>query len=308
MSRSVRRNFSRDRGTFPGRDARTEESPVIMGTMLLWPAATLLGFLLCTAVVVALGASSTARYEHARAAAGEQAQRAAARASGTHPAGRRVAAAPSGGGQAQPQAVAVAVRPAEAPARAAVAAPGAAHAWWLVDEAAQVLAGPFDDRIDADWAALAGELPAVSVFGAPRPDGSIAPRPSPADRAWLAELGDQLDRLPEDWDALLTDTDPLTTLVVEVAAALVEAGLPLHDAAGAGTAGGVCLVPDTGSCGVLVSWRTHDRMGVQLSRGDAAVEAVQELMDAALADTLAELGFVVQTFGASGVPLVTALR
>ncbi|MCF6745212.1 hypothetical protein E9529_13200 [Blastococcus sp. KM273128] len=277
--------------------------------MLLWPAATVLGFLLCTAVVVALGASSTARYEHARAVAGEQAGRAAALASGTHPAGRR-AAAPAGGGhpQPRPQQVAVAVRPAQAPARAAVAAPGTAHAWWLVDEAGQVLAGPFDDRIDADWAALAGGLAAVSVHGAPRPDGGIAPRPSPADRAWLAELGDQLDRLPEDWDALLTDTDPLTTLVVEVAAALVEAGLPLHDAAGAGTSGGVCLVPETSSCGVLVSWRTHDRMGVQLSRGEGALEAVQELMDAALADTLAELGFVVQTFGASGVPLVTAVR
>ncbi|WP_244524074.1 hypothetical protein [Blastococcus sp. DSM 46786] len=281
-----------------------------MGTMLLWPAAAVLGFLLCTAVVVALGASSTARYEHARAAAGQQAQRAAARASGTHPAGRRAAAAPAGGGDGprRPQAVAVAVRPAEAPARPVVAAPGTAHAWWLVDEGAQVLAGPFDDRIDADWAALSGGLAAVSVYGAPRADGSVAPRPSPADRAWLAELGDQLDRLPEDWDALLTDTDPLTTLVVEVAAALVEAGLPLHDAAGAGTSGGVCLVPETASCGVLVSWRTHDRMGVQLSRGDAALEAVQELMDAALADTLAELGFVVQTFGASGVPLVTAVR
>ncbi|MCF6509982.1 hypothetical protein E9549_21695 [Blastococcus sp. MG754426] len=278
--------------------------------MLLWPAVAVLGFLLCTAVVVALGASSTARYEHARAVAGEQAGRAAARASGTHPAGRRVAAAPAGGGQARPQprAVAVAVRPAGAPARAAVATPGAAYAWWLVDEAGQVLAGPFDDRIDADWAALSGGLAAVSVHGARRPDGGVAPRPSPADRAWLAELGDQLDRLPEDWDALLTDTDPLTTLVVEVAAALVEAGLPLHDAAGAGTSGGVCLVPETSTCGVLVSWRTHDRMGVQLSRGEVALEAVQELMDAALADTLAELGFVVQTFGASGVPLVTAVR
>ncbi|MDP5184660.1 hypothetical protein QOZ88_18640 [Blastococcus sp. BMG 814] len=282
-----------------------------MGTMLLWPAAAVLGFLLCTAVVVALGASSTARYEYARATATQHTQRAAARASGTHPAGRRAAAPAAGGdGQLRPHGVAVAARPAEAPApaRVAVAAPGTGHGWWLVDEGAQVLAGPFDDRIDADWAALSGGLAAVSVYGAPRADGSVAPRPSPADRAWLAELGDQLDRLPEDWDALLTDTDPLTTLVVEVAAALVEAGLPLHDAAGAGTSGGVCLVPEAASCGVLVSWRTHDRMGVQLSRGDAALEAVQELMDAALADTLTELGFVVQTFGASGVPLVTAVR
>ncbi|MGY2002781.1 hypothetical protein [Blastococcus sp. SYSU DS1024] len=284
-----------------------------MGTMLLWPAAAVLGFLLCTAVVVALGASSTARYEYAGAATTQQAQRAAARAAGTHPAGRRAAPAPApadGGAQGRPRAVALALRPAAAPApaRPAAAAPVAANGWWLVDEAAQVVAGPFDDRIDADWAALSGELAALTVFGTPRPDGTIAPRPSPADRVWLTELGDQLDRLSEDWDALLTDTDPLTTLVVEVAAALVEAGLPLHDAAGSGTAGGVCLVPEPASCGVLVSWRTHDRMGVQHSRGEAAQVVVQEVMAAALADTLAELGFVVQTVGATGVTLVTALR
>ncbi|MGY1719879.1 hypothetical protein ACI8AG_12630 [Blastococcus sp. SYSU DS0552] len=282
-----------------------------MGTMLLWPAAAVLGFLLCTAVVVALGASSTARYEYAGAAATQQVQRAAARAAGTHPAGRRAAPAPAGRGpQRSPQAVALAVRPAAAPApaRPAGPTPGAANGWWLVDGSAQAVAGPFADRIDADWAALAGELAAVTVFGVPRAHGTIAPRPSPADRVWLTELGDQLDRLPEDWDALLTDTDPLTTLVVEVAAALVEAGLPLHDAAGSGTSGGVCLVPETASCGVLVSWRTHDRMGVQHSRGEAAHVVVQEVMAAALADTLAELGFVVQTVGATGVTLVTALR
>ena len=31
--------------------------------MLLWPAMTLLGFLVLTAVVIAMGASTTARYE-----------------------------------------------------------------------------------------------------------------------------------------------------------------------------------------------------------------------------------------------------
>lgn len=48
--------------------------------MLLWPAVTLLGFLLLTAVVIGLGAQTTARYEReqraertssARSAAGE---------------------------------------------------------------------------------------------------------------------------------------------------------------------------------------------------------------------------------------------
>ena len=271
-----------------------------MGAMVLWPAAATMGFLLMTAVVVVLGAGSTARYEFERNAA--RAPQPAVRAPiGNHPAGRRAAGGPAGAAPAQqPQAVAVAVRPAPAPA--------GEPAWWLVGETCQVLAGPFADRVDADWAALADELPAVSVYGARRADGTVAPRPSPADRAWLAELGDQLDRLPAEWDALLTDTDPLTTLVVEVAAALVESGLPLYDATAGSPAGGVCLAPETGCSGVLVSWRTHDRMSVQAARGPAADAAVQQLMNAAVADALAQLGFVVQTFGETGCPLVTALR
>jgi hypothetical protein len=279
---------------------------VSMGSMLVWPAAAaVLGFFLCTAVVVALGASSTARYEFARNAAREP-QRAVAVRADNHPAGRRPVGrdgAPTDAQpQPQPQAVAVAVRPALAPQVPS------GPAWWLVDGSAQVLAGPFGDEVDAEWAAIAGDLPAIAVHGARRADGTVAPRPSPVDRAWLAELGDQLDRLPEDWDALLSDTDPLTTLVVEVAAALVEAGLPLYDAAEGAPAGGVCLVPDTGACGVLVSWRTHDRMSVQGARGVAADAAVQELMNDAVARTLAQLGFVVQTVGAVGCSLVTALR
>ncbi|WP_242611396.1 hypothetical protein [Blastococcus saxobsidens] len=273
-----------------------------MGAMVLWPAAATMGFLFMTAVVVVLGAGSTARYEFERN--GARAPQPVARAPiGNHPAGRRAPGRPADAAPAsaqQPQAVAVAVRPAPAPA--------GELAWWLVSESAQVVAGPFADRVDADWAALGGELSAVSVFGARRADGTVAPRPSPEDRAWLSELGDQLDRLPDDWDALLTDTDPLTTLVVEVAAALVESGLPLYDAAPGAPAGGVCLSPETSCGGVLVSWRTHDRMSVQGSRGPAADAAVQQLMNLAVADTLAQLGFVVQTFGEAGAALVTALR
>jgi hypothetical protein len=47
--------------------------------MMVWPAVTLLGFLLLTALVIAMGTQSTARYE--------QEQRAASRA----PAGRSAA-------------------------------------------------------------------------------------------------------------------------------------------------------------------------------------------------------------------------
>jgi hypothetical protein len=269
---------------------------VTMGAMLAWP---VLGFVLLTLLVVALGTSSTERYEFEHNGTRER-QRAGASAAGSHPAGSRsgrsARSARRAGGGTNAQAVDVAVRPAPP----ATGAP----AWWLVDDAGHVMAGPFADRIDADWAALAGGLPAVAVHGVRRADGGVTSRPSPEERAFLGELSDQLDRLPHDWDALLTDTDPLTTLVVEVAAALLEAGLPLQD----DSQGGVCLLPETGVGGVLVSWRAHDRMSVHDVRGVAATETVAQSMNVAVADILWNLGFVVEPFDATGTALVTALR
>jgi hypothetical protein len=273
-----------------------------MGTTMGWPAVAVLGFLVLIGIVIVLGTSSTARYEFQHNGARER-QRSAAQSHRAHPAGsrqaRRAAAGPRG--HVQPQAVDVAVRPAP-PVGAGDAG------WWLVDDAAEVVAGPFADQLDADWAALSAALPAVSVYGNRRSDGTVAARPSPEQRAWLAELGDQLDRIPTEWDALLSDEDPLTTLVVEVAAALVEAGLPLHDAPGDHPAGGVVLLPELASGGVLVSWRTHDRMALHQTRGAAANVTVQQSMSAAIADVLWNLGFVVEPFGETGSSLVTALR
>jgi hypothetical protein len=272
-----------------------------MGATMGWPAVALFGFLMLIGVVVVLGTTSTERYEFEHNGARER-QRSAVRGHRTHPAGTRQArrAAPARHGRGRGQAVGVAVRPAPA----TTGGPG----WWLVDDAAQVLAGPFADQVDADWAALSGELPAVSVYGTRRTDGAVARRTSPEQRAWLDELGDQLDRLPVEWDELLTDEDPLTTLVVEVAAALVEAGLPLHDAPQAHPAGGVVLLPELASGGVVVSWRPHDRMGLQQTRGGAASATVQQSMSTAIGDVLWNLGFVVEPFGESGSSLVTAMR
>lgn len=272
-----------------------------VGATLGWPAVTVLGFLVLTCVVIALGTSSTARYEFEHNGAKDR-QRAAARRHGSHPAGSRSGAAARAAGvpQALPRSVDVAVRPSPA----TTGGPD----WWLVDEAARVVGGPFPDRVDADWAALAEGLPAVSVHGIRRPDGAVAARPSPEERAFLGDLGDQLDRLPQDWDALLTDTDPLTTLVVEVAAAVIEAGLPLHDVSREDGAGGVCLVPETARGGVLVNWRAHDRMSVHETRGAVAHDAVSAVMNLAVADVLENLGFVVEPFGTTGTSLVTALR
>ncbi len=266
-----------------------------MGATLVWPAVTLLGFFFFTGLVVILGTSTTARYEFERNGA-RAPQRSEAESKAAHPAGSSVPPRPAGPAQG---AVEVAVRP-------AATATGGGPAWWLVGESAQVLAGPFGDRFDAEWAALADGLAAVAVYGSRHTDGAIAPKPSPQERAWLGELGEQLDRLPEDWDELLTDTDPLTTLLVEVAAALVEAGLPLHDAEVA--AGGVSLTPELATRGVLVGWRAHDRMSLEHVRGPAADTVVQQAMNAAVAEVLGQLGFVVEPYGATGGCLVTALR
>jgi hypothetical protein len=274
---------------------------VTMGATLAWTVMAGLGFVVLTCLVVALGTSSTARYEFEHNGARER-QRGSAHGHGSHPAGRRHGR-PTGATnvEARPQAVDLAVRPSPG---ATTGGPG----WWLVDDSGQVVAGPFADRVDADWAALAGGLPATSVHGIRRAGGGVTPRPSPEERAFLGELGEQLDRLPRDWDDVLSDTDPLTTLVVEVAAALLEAGLPLHDAAGGAASGGVCLLPEFASGGVVVSWRAHDRMSLRDVRGVAATDTVAQSMNVAVGDILWNLGFGVEPFGATGTSLVTALR
>jgi hypothetical protein len=272
----------------------------------MWPTVAVLAFLALIGVVVALGASSTARYEFERN--GAQEQRQAARSTVAHPAGRRSATRSTRtpeGSDGQPQAVGVAVRPIEAPAVEVADGSG----WWLVvDGGAHAVAGPFRDRVDAEWAALGGGLEASAMYGVLREDGGLVRRPSPEERAWLTELAAQLERLPEDWDALLSDTDPLTTLVVEVAAALVDAGLSLHDSAQQSPSGGVSLVPVPEHGGVLVSWRPHDRMSVLQVRGAEADGLVQLAMNDALAEVLEQIGFVVERFTETGSHLVTAIR
>jgi hypothetical protein len=177
--------------------------------------------------------------------------------------------------------------------------------WWLVvedDGQGRIVAGPFPDRAEARWAAALGPEGARPVYGVRRPDGVLVRKPSPQDWAWLAHLGEQLERLPDDWATVLSDDDPLTTLVVEVTAALAEAGLPLHDSAGPGDEiGGACLIPQPELSGIVVTWRQHDRMSVDRAHGATADALVQQVMNRALAEVLAARGFVVDAFGgASG--------
>jgi hypothetical protein len=177
--------------------------------------------------------------------------------------------------------------------------------WWLVvedDEQGRLVAGPFPNRAEARWAAGLGPEGARPVYGVRRADGGLTRKPSPQDWAWLARLGEQLERLPDDWATVLTDDDPLTTLVVEVTAALTEAGLPLHDAAGPeDEVGGACLIPQPELSGIVVTWRQHDRMSIDRVHGATADSLVQQVMNRAVADVLAARGFVVDAFGgASG--------
>src|SRR4051812_49962945 len=75
----------------------------------MWPMVAVFGFLVLTGVVVALGATATARYEFERNGAREPQRRSSStRTSSAHPAGSRRAEAET---QPQPQAGGVAVPP-----------------------------------------------------------------------------------------------------------------------------------------------------------------------------------------------------
>lgn len=181
----------------------------------------------------------------------------------------------------------------------------AGRGWWLVVEAedgpGRVVDGPFPDRTEASWAAATqadDDSAARPVYGIRRADGGFTRRPSPQEQAFLAQLGEQLDRLPDGWTTGLSDDDPLVTLVVEVVAALTETGLPLLASTGAGSEqGGVCLTPEVALGGIVVSWRQHDRMSVEQVYGGAADEIVRRAMNQAVGDVLQLRGFPVEAFG-----------
>lgn len=187
--------------------------------------------------------------------------------------------------------------------------------WWLVaeevDGRGRIVDGPFQDRTEAGWAGAAVEDGALEgvrpVYGLRRADGGLTRKPSPQDWAWLAHLGQQLERLPEDWDAELAEDDPIVTLVVEVVAALAEAGLPLHDAAEGGALGGVCVTPEPTLGGLVVSWRQHDRMSVDQVHGAESDSLVQQVMNGAVADILRLRGFEVDAFGDAGGSVVRSI-
>jgi hypothetical protein len=281
--------------------------------MILWPVVAVVGFVVLAALVIALATSSTAQYEFERNQVQAQRQRAAVPAGvGAAAGGTAVPVEAEQSGTATAEAQAVAVSVAAHPAGKRAAGQGTPPAWWLVDDpddgsGERVVAGPFRDRIEADWAALSGGLTESgrAVHGVLHADGRVVRRQSEEERVWLSDLGDQLDRLPPEWDGPLADEDELVTLVVEVAGGLVEAGLALHDCAGEEPAGGVCLTPEPGRPGVLVSWHQHARMANDQVHGAPVHAALQRTMNAAIGGCLSQLGFEVEPYGESGCWLVT---
>jgi len=295
--------------------------------MLMWPSIALLGFVLLAALVISLGTRSTARYEFDRNRVQGQRQAAAPVAAAQVPVAATADARPAASQQGPVREAGPAPREVRDQAAGMAAHPAGTRlaereltaAWWLVDEGddqsgERVVAGPFADRMEANWAGLTVPRtnPQRVIYGVQRADGGLGRRQSPEEQAWLRELGEQLDRLPEDWDGELSDDDAdddaMVTLVVEVAAALVEAGLSVHDCAGQGTAGGVCLTPEPSRSGVLISWHQHERMSRDQVRGAATDAAVQDTMNAAVADCLRQMGFELEPFGLTGCSLVVAAQ
>jgi len=131
--------------------------------------------------------------------------------------------------------------------------------------------------------------------------------PSPADRAFQAQLGEQLARVPGGGAA---GRSPLAVLAGEVATALVEASFTLHDCDGLvadKALGGVCLTPSPASGGVIVSWTQHERMAVAQVRGEQVHTELQAVMNDALFQALQTMGLAAQPFGEHDLALVAAV-
>jgi hypothetical protein len=122
---------------------------------------------------------------------------------------------------------------------------------------------------------------------------------------------EQLDRLSDGWGCRLRADDPQHQLAVGIARDLRAAGFELHDCAAHAPTGGVCLTPSSSPpasyAGVIVTWTQHD---VLAHAGDlfGVHSDVQEVMNYALADVLAILGWRVEQFGQASAHIVTGPR
>jgi hypothetical protein len=157
------------------------------------------------------------------------------------------------------------------------------------------------DQLDQDYAEDGFQPPDL------RPLRALAER---------EELADARDRLTDGLGNPLPSGDPDAPLARDVAAALTESGLNLHDCAPHHPRyrlGGVCVLPVPGSHnpdgqgGIAVSWTTHNLLALDWERGREQQDT-QQAMNHALASVLKALGYQVQPFGTGGATLVTGLR
>jgi hypothetical protein len=130
------------------------------------------------------------------------------------------------------------------------------------------------------------------------------------------ELADARDRLSDGLGNSLPSGDPHAPLARDVAAALTEAGLTLHNCATHHPLyrlGGVCVLPapgdrnPDGQGGIAVSWTTHNLLALDWERGREQ-QGTQQAMNRALASVLKTLGYRVRPFGPGGASLVTGPR
>ena len=192
---------------------------------------------------------------------------------------------------------------------------GTLPAWWLVDGADLVVAGPYPDQGEAVWAtgplSPGGTTGGTPAYGVRRASGRLSRRPSPEDRAWLADLSGELERVGEEWDLLVDDASPLVGLLCQLGASLVEVGLPLHDCSGRTATrarGGVCLTPSPLHDGVVVAWTQHLRTTREAPRSPETERWLQETMNRTLAGLLTGLGFTTASLGEASAALVTGRR
>jgi hypothetical protein len=127
------------------------------------------------------------------------------------------------------------------------------------------------------------------------------------------ELADARDRLSDGLGNSLHEDDPHAPLARDVAAALTETGLTLHDCAPHHPRyrfGGVCVLPvpgghnPDGQSGIAMSWTAHNLLALDWGRGREQ-QGSQQAMNGALASVLKALGYQVRPFGTGGASLVT---
>jgi hypothetical protein len=130
------------------------------------------------------------------------------------------------------------------------------------------------------------------------------------------ELADARARLADALGQPLPADDPNAPLACDVAAALTEAGLTMHNCAPHHPQyrlGGVCVLPiparhnPDGQGGIAVSWTTHNLLALDWDRGREHHDT-QQAMNRALASVLKALGYQVSPFGTGGASLVTGSR